>query len=568
MKIKRRDFLKLSAATGLAAAAFKGSTLNALAEVPRGTIGGETPGKWMASTCQGCTTWCPIEIFVQEGRATKVRGNQLSKANGGYCCVRGHLIIQQIYDPDRIKTPMKRTNPVKARGTDPKFVPITWDQALNTIADKIMDLRTNNETHKYMLMRGRYSAHNDILYGNLTKVIGSPNNISHSAICAEVEKTGSYYTEGFWGYRDYDLENMKYLIVWGCDPVSSNRQIPNVISKFGNLLDRGTVVAIDPRMTNTAAKAHKWLPVKPGEYGALATAMAHVILTSGLWSKAFCGDFNDGKNLFKAGQAVDEAAFTEKHTHGLVKWWNIELKDRTPEWAANICGIAAKDIVEVATGFANAAPRCAVWNGPNMMPRGTYGAMAMYALNGLVGATDSVGGVCTGASSPSSDHPKIDDFLDEIAKVGSKNKKIDQRGTLEFPALSNGKVGGGVVTNNVANAILAAKPYDIKVAIGYFCNFNFSAGEAGRWDKALAKIPFFTHITTMAAEMSQFADIVLPSAMHHSEQWAPVKSKANLHAHTSLQQPVIKRMFEVKAPETEFVWLLAEKLRSGVLRIQ
>ncbi|MBU3937625.1 MAG: molybdopterin-dependent oxidoreductase, partial [Proteobacteria bacterium] len=307
MKIKRRDFLKLSAATGLAVAAFKGTTLSALAEVPKGTIGGEKPGKWMASTCQGCTTWCPIEIFVQDGRATKVRGNQLSKANNGYCCVRGHLIIQQIYDPDRIKTPMKRTNPVKARGADPKFVPITWDEALNTIAGKIMELRDNNETHKYMLMRGRYSYNNDILYSNLTKVIGSPNNISHSALCAEVEKMGSYYTEGYWGYRDYDLENMKYLIVWGCDPLSSNRQIPNAISKFGNLLDNGTVVAIDPRMTNSAAKAHKWLPIKPGEDGALATAMAHVILSSGLWNKDFCGDFKDGKNLFKAGQAVDEA---------------------------------------------------------------------------------------------------------------------------------------------------------------------------------------------------------------------------------------------------------------------
>ena len=87
MKIKRRDFLKMSAATGLAVAAFKGTTLNALAEAPKGTIGGEKAGKWMASTCQGCTTWCPIEIFVQEGRATKVRGNQLSKANDG-CAIK------------------------------------------------------------------------------------------------------------------------------------------------------------------------------------------------------------------------------------------------------------------------------------------------------------------------------------------------------------------------------------------------------------------------------------------------------------------------------------------------
>ena len=59
---------------------------------------------------------------------------------------------------------------------------------MNTIADKIMELRNNNETYKYMLMRGRYTYMRDVLYDRMTKIIGSPNNISHSAICAEAEK--------------------------------------------------------------------------------------------------------------------------------------------------------------------------------------------------------------------------------------------------------------------------------------------------------------------------------------------------------------------------------------------
>ena len=105
----------------------------------------------MASTCQGCTQWCAIQIFVQDGRATRVRGNPLSKTNHGYVCPRGHLIPQQIYDPDRIKVPMKRTNPAKGRGIDPKFVPITWDEALDTVADKMIELRKAGEPQKFML---------------------------------------------------------------------------------------------------------------------------------------------------------------------------------------------------------------------------------------------------------------------------------------------------------------------------------------------------------------------------------------------------------------------------------
>ena len=559
MRLNRRDFIKAGIAAG-ALAALDGPVFNAFTFAPQ-IAEAAAAGEWIPSTCQGCTGWCPVEFFVQNGRAVKVRGNQLSKANNGYCCVRGHMMIQQLYDPDRIKVPMKRTNPQKGRSVDPKFVPITWDEAMDTIADKIMELRKNNETHKYLLMRGRYSYHNEILYGNLTKMIGSPNSISHSALCAEVEKMGAFYTEGFYGYRDYDFENMKYLIVWGCDPVSSNRQVPNTINKLGRLLEQGTVVTVDPRMNNTASKSHEWMPIKPGEDGALATAMAHIILTEGLWSKEFVGDFKDGKNQFKAGQTVDETTFEEKLTNGVVKWWNIELKDRTPDWAAGVTGLSKDQIIRVATGFAKAAPKCAVYYGPTMMPRGTYAAMAIHALNGLVGATDSEGGVCTGMGGPSSSHPKIDKFQDDIAKAGVKNKKIDQRGTLKFPAMGEAKPGSGVVTNNVANAILANDPYDIKVAISYYSNFNFSGTECGRWDKAMAKVPFFVHIVTNASEMTQFADIVLPAAIHHTEQWAPVKNKANLYGHTSLQQPVVKRMFDVRAAETEVVWLLAEKLK-------
>jgi anaerobic selenocysteine-containing dehydrogenase len=196
------------------------------------------------------------------------------------------------------------------------------------------------------------------------------------------------------------------------------------------------------------------------------------------------------------------------------------------------------------------------------MPRGTYAAMAIHALNGLVGATDSEGGLCTGMSGPSSSYPKIDAYVDEVAAAGAKQKKIDQRGTKAFANMAEGKPGSGVGTNNVANAILAADPYDIKVALAYFANFNFSATDAARWDRALAKIPFFVHVVPMASEMTQFADIVLPSALHHSEQWAVMGNKANLYGHLSIQQPLIPRMFDVKAAETEVVWLLGEKLKA------
>ena len=269
MRINRREFLKASIISGMAVAA-SGPLLNSLA-FAQNTPGADI-GNWIPSTCQGCTAWCPVEFFVQSGRATKVRGNQFSKANSGYCCPRGHLMLQQLYDPDRVKVPMKRTNPQKGRGIDPKFVPITWDEALDTVADKMLELRKNHEPDKLMYMRGRYgSTSQALLYGTLPKIYGTPNYYSHSAICAEAEKMGPGLTEGFFAYRDYDLGNTNCLVVWGCDPLSSNRQVPNTIAKFGGIMERGSVICVDPRFSTSAAKAHEWLPLKPGTDGALVS---------------------------------------------------------------------------------------------------------------------------------------------------------------------------------------------------------------------------------------------------------------------------------------------------------
>ena len=566
--MKRRDFIKGSVAAGAAISLSTPLFVSCTPKKEEGqlepsVVGGTDPGSWIASTCQGCTTWCPVEIFVQDGRAVKIRGNQLSRQNDGYICPKGHLALQQLYDPDRVKVPMKRTNPKKGRNEDPKFVPISWDEALNTIADQMMVLRKNEETEKFLLMRGRYSYMRDIIYSALPKVFGSPNGISHSAICAESEKFGSFFTSGLWDYRDYDLSNSKYVLIWGCDPLSSNRMIPASIRRFGDVLDQATVAVVDPKLNTSAAKAHEWLPIKPGEDGALAMAIAHTLLVKGLWDKTFVGDFKNGENLFKAGTIVDENSFEEKETHGVVKWWNLALKDFTPEMAEKITLIPKDQILRVAEGLGKAAPNAIVWMGPGaaMHVRGAYSAMAVHALNGLLGSIDSEGGVLAASKIPVAKIPGYGDYQDEIAKKHSKLKKIDQRGFKLFPAMKKGKPGSGVVTNNVANAILAEDPYDIKVAIGYMNNFAFSCTGAERWEEAMTKIPFFAHITTHASEMTQFADIVLPSTITEFEKWGFTKAKANRYATASIIQPVVEPLWDLKMDESEVPWLIAEKLK-------
>lgn len=562
LKLSRRSFVKATAATGSAIVLGSGLTLELKALAAATDSQGTGRGQWLPATCQGCTSWCSKQVYVIDGRAVKVRGNPHSKVNVGASCPRPHLAIQQVYDPDRIKTPLKRTNPKKGKNEDPRFVPISWDEALNTIADKIMELRNNNETHKYLLLRGRYTYMRDIIYDRMTKIIGSPNNISHSAICAEAEKFGPYYTEGLWDYRQYDVENADYILIWGADPLAANRQVSYYSSAWGTVIDRAQVAVVEPRLSATAAKADVWLPIEPGHDGALAAAIAHVILTEGLWNREFVGDFKDGANHFIKGRQLAEEDFEEKYTYGLIKWWNIEINDKTPEWAASKTGIEVDRIRQVALDFGKAAPRAISWvgGGPVMQVRGGYASMICHALNGLVGSVDNVGGTMAANKVYSQDFPKPDDFMDEIAQKGKKHEKIDHRGRLEFPSLNSGKSGGGVVTNNAADGILNEDPNEIKVAIAYMNNFTFSCGQPERWERAISKIPFLVHITTNASEFSWFSDILLPGTHHLCEKWGYVKVHGNGYRHVSLMQPIVKLVGDYKSDETEIPWLIAEKL--------
>ena len=143
----------------------------------------------------------------------------------------------------------------------------------------------------------------------------------------------------------------------------------------------------------------------------------------------------------------------------------------------------------------------------------------------------------------------------------SKGKKLDGRGAKDMPAMMNAKPGSGVVTNNVANGMLK-DPGAVKVFMCSWANFNFSCTGADRWDKAMAKVPFFVHLVTNASEMTQFADIVLPATFNSAEGWSIVSNMGNGHGYASIQQGAVKRLWDVKQEETEVMWLLAEKLKA------
>ena len=195
-----------------------------------------------------------------------------------------------------------------------------------------------------------------------------------------------------------------------------------------------------------------------------------------------------------------------------------------------------------------------------MNPRGTYAAMAVHALNGVVGSIDVEGGTLQSSSVQTGKFPSADPYVDDIAKAASKGRKLDGRGAKDMPAMMNARPGSGVVTNNIANGMLK-DPNAVKVLLASWNNFNFSCTDPARWDKALAAVPFFAHMVTHASEMTQFADVVLPATFNSSEGMSIITNMGNTYGYATIQQPAGKRLWDVKQEETEVVWLLAEKLK-------
>lgn len=556
-QMNRRRFLQVAGASATVAAVGVGSgpIVNALAQNQNPQTGEE---KWVATSCMSCVGWCPKMVKVVDGRAVKITGNPNSKVTNGSLCPRGHLGLQILYDPDRVKTPLKRTNPKKGINEDPKFVPISWDEAWSELVGRMKKLREAGTPEKVVMLRGRYTeASAAYWYGNFAKAYGTPNSYSHSAICAEATKLGEWFGDGRFGYTSYDMENSRYMIAFGCSPIEANRPVTRNIHGWAAMRersDRAKIVVIDPRMSVSAAKADEWIPINPGTDGALAVAMAHVILNKGLWDKKFVGDFEDGKNLFIKGATVPEESFKEVWTHGIVKWWNTILKDFTPEIAAKETGIDAATITRLATEFATTKPATA-WRarGADAWPGGGYAGYAIFSLNALAGSMFQVGGTFNGSS------PKYwvagESAKDAIAEEGLKKKKLDERGTARFLRADG-------VTNNIADSIIAGKPYPVEMIINWHNNFAFSAPGTERWWKVYEKV-WNVHITTNISETTLFADLVIPASTY-LETWAFDKPAAStLYNEIQIKQPVVKPLYESMSTET-FAFELAKRLGGHV----
>src|SRR3972149_224939 len=99
---------------------------------------------WVTSACGMCYSPCGIKVHRVNGVVVKIEGNPDFPHNLGRLCAKGNAAIMTLYDPNRVKAPLKRTNPAKGIGVDPKWVEISWEEALDTIAERLRKTRADD----------------------------------------------------------------------------------------------------------------------------------------------------------------------------------------------------------------------------------------------------------------------------------------------------------------------------------------------------------------------------------------------------------------------------------------
>ncbi|MBI2304591.1 MAG: molybdopterin-dependent oxidoreductase [Chloroflexi bacterium] len=235
---------------------------------------------WIPSACSMCYSFCAIKVHRVDGRVVKIEGNPDSATGQGRLCPRGVSGMMLLYDPSRINAPLKRTNPEKGLDTDPGWQEISWEEALDTVSERLKQLRA--EDPRKLLAVSSVSFRNDTIFPRLfANVFGSPNSWNSGAgnHCGNAEHLFGALLHSAW-CKQPDTDYCNYLLNFGVPcGFGAYYTVPGMAQRMADARERGMKhVVIDPLLSPTAEKADEWVPIRPGTDGALALAMLNLLL--------------------------------------------------------------------------------------------------------------------------------------------------------------------------------------------------------------------------------------------------------------------------------------------------
>ncbi len=512
--ISRRAFLGTVAVAG--AGTMLPAPVRAGEPHPPGWSGSKRVEK-LATTCEMCFWRCGVLASVADGKVVRLEGNPDHPLNRGRLCARGNAGTDLLYDPDRLKYPMLRTG---KRG-DGEFKRVSWDEALDFLADKLKKLREQHGAESVAFFPHGIAAR---FFGTLMRAYGTPNSAEPSfAQCRGPRDVGYALTfgQGLGSPEPVDLEESKLVVLIGSH-IGEN-VFTSQVTAFAEGISRGArLLVVDPRFSIAAMKADWWLAIRPGTDIALLLAWMNVLIAEKLYDEAYIREHASGFDALAA-----------------------HVREFTPEWAEAQTDIPAERIRETARAMGAAKPAVVIHPGRHTTWYGddTQRARAMAILTALLGSWGRKGGIYLPTPIP---HGEFDlpDF------PVSERGRADGAGTT-YP-LASEELG---VTNGMVDATLSAKPYPIKAWIIYGQNVLESIPQPQRTRDAIEKLDLLVVVDIMPVEQVRFADLVLPEATYLERYDSPTIGSSAREPFVSVRFPVVPPMYDTRPG-----WWIAKEL--------
>jgi len=484
--MKRRSFLQLSGmslALSMLAGCRKGNEKLIPYLVP--PEDGATPGiaTYYASACRQCPAGCGILVRVHEGRAKKVEGNPRHPVNQGKLCARGQAMLQELYHPDRIRQPLKRTGP---RGSG-QFEPISWDEGLKQLAEALAPFQQADRDGLALVsapLRGSLAT----LTGEFLQHFPKARHLAWEPLYPEWLHQGMF---GKLGTPDYDFENTQYLLSFGADFLESHLSPVRYGHGFGHMRQarptvRGRYTYIGPRLSLTAASADRWLPARPGTEWALALGIARRLLKDQRVDAAAVQAA--GLSLSAIGELV--AGFDEQRV--------AEITDVSP---ADIQA-AIDEAVSISPALALVGEMTA-WqsNGPAAVA-------AIELLNLLFG-------------------------------------NLNRPGGLYFIPETGNQLASGYA--EVTGLIERMHRDQLQLMLVYGSNPVYSLPPGSGFTPALAKVPQVISFSSFLDDTSRQADLILPDHSNLESWGDLIPPAGTRSEVIGLMQPVVKPLYDTRA---------------------
>jgi anaerobic selenocysteine-containing dehydrogenase len=337
------------------------------------------------TTCFNCEASCGLVAYVdkQTGAIRKLEGNPHHPASRGRNCAKGPATLNQVYDPERILYPLKRSGP---RGSG-KWRRIDWSTALAEIGARISTAFREQRHDEIMYHVGRPG--DDSYIERVLHAWGIDGHNSHTNICSSSARLGYAAWMGF-DRPSADFANAQVVFLISSHLEAGHYFNPHAQRIVEGRLRGAKVVCVDPRLSNTASMSDHWLPVWPGTESALLLTIARRLLETGSWDQDFVRRWVNWEVFLQRLRPDLEPVF-ENVGPALMDLYG----DYTPEEGARICGVSAEKILEVADLVGNARARFAshVWRAAAAGNEGGWQvARCLMLLNVLTGSVGTEGG--------------------------------------------------------------------------------------------------------------------------------------------------------------------------------